>query len=499
MDRAYLPLIFFLYGLAFYSMGLAILLELGHGSDERLRHAFRPLGAFGFLHGSHEWLEMLIGLNLLPGQFSVPILWDMARLGILAFSFVSLAAFGLFLLVRKPELQRLTLVVPLLLAGAWGLGLFVLRSYFPLQPDLVHVSDTWTRYVLGIPAALLACAGLVAQQREFRKEGMAQFGRDSLWAAVAFAWYGLIGQAFTHASRLPLANIFNQDMFLEVFGFPVQLLRAAAAVVAAIFIMRVLRSFEVETQHQLANLQFARVQEAERREAQRGEMLRQVVAAQEAERQRIARELHDETGQALTALGLGLRGISASLHQDAGRASQNLRQLEGLVETALVELQHLIADLRPSHLDDLGLAAALRWYAGEVQSRVPLQVKVEVSGEERPLPGEVKTTLFRVGQEALTNVVKHAGARAACIQLVFGDQGVALQVQDDGAGFNPARLNRASRPPWGLIGMEERAALLGGTFDLATRPGQGTRIDVFIPYDYPDEENSDENAPVIGG
>jgi signal transduction histidine kinase len=499
MLQPYFPLIFFSYGLAFFSMGLAILLELGHGKDLRLRHAFRPLAVFGFLHGGHEWLEMFDGLHLLPGQFSIPIIWETVRLAILAFSFLSLAAFGMFLLSRREALhQRLSLLIPLAMVGIWGVGLFVLRAYFPLMEDLLHVADTWSRYILGVPSALLASAGLIAQQREFRQEGMAQFGRDSLWAAIAFAWYGLIGQLFTHASRLPPSNVVNQELFLEWFGFPVQLLRASAAIVAAIFIMRVLRAFEVEIQRQIAALQAARLEEAERREALRGEMLRRIVSAQEAERQRIARELHDETGQALTAIGLGLRGVATTLPPDGEKSLRNLMRLEGLVESSLVELQHLIADLRPSHLDDLGLAATLRWYAGEIQERVPLRVSVEVSGEACPLPTEVKTTLFRVVQEALTNVIKHAHAQNACVQLAFGERGVSVQVQDDGRGFVLEKLDPANRPSWGLIGMEERAALLGGQFSLDTKPGRGTRVEVYIPYPANLEDGDNEDKPVAG-
>jgi signal transduction histidine kinase len=185
------------------------------------------------------------------------------------------------------------------------------------------------------------------------------------------------------------------------------------------------------------------------------------------------------------------------------KAGQNLRQIEGLAQHSLVELQRLIADLRPSHLDDLGLAAALRWYTGEVQNRVSIQVSVEVTGEERQLPGEAKTTLFRVVQEAITNIIKHAQAECVYVRLSFGENGVNVQVEDDGVGFQPSRL-RTSRPSWGLIGMEERAALLGGKFNLTSRPGRGTRVEVFIPYNgaiEPDvkEVERDENTPFISG
>ena len=227
-------------------------------------------------------------------------------------------------------------------------------------------------------------------------------------------------------------------------------------------------------------LQEAQLHEAQRREALRGELLRQVVSAQEAERQRIARELHDATGQSLTAIGLGLRGISNTLRQDTDKAAENLRQLEGLVARSLDELQRLIADLRPSHLDDLGLPAALRWYAGEVQSRVPLNVAVEINGEPRPIDPAANTALFRVAQEALTNVMKHAEATKAAVRLSYLPSVVMLQVEDDGCGFDVRA--QAQRPAWGLLGMEERAALLGGYLAVQSQPGHGARIEMMIPY-----------------
>lgn len=498
MGFSYFSLIYFFYGLAFFSMGLAILLELAHGSDQRLRHAFRPLAAFGLLHGVHEWLEMWELQGTLPGQYTYPVLWSSIDLIILTFSFLSLAAFGVFLLAKSEQSQRFSLLAPLGMIAIWAVGMLVLRDRYPIEQDLLHVAHAWTRYVLAIPAALLACAGLIFQQREFRMAGMARFGRDSLWAAIVFLWYGLAGQAFPVESPLPPSNVVNQDLFFEVFGFPVELLRAITAILAAFFIIRVLRSFEVETRQRIANLQAARLEEAQRREALRGEMLRRIVSAQEAERQRIARELHDETGQALTAIGLGLRGVASSVQSDGSRVVNHLQHLEQLVERSLVELQRLIADLRPSHLDDLGLGAALRWYAGEIEKRIPIKVKVSAINEQKDLSTEMNTTLFRITQEALTNVIKHSGADKVDISLRYNEQGVQLEVVDDGVGFDRIALQSTSRPAWGVIGMQERASLLGGTFDINSNPGLGTRVKVFIPYSSHAEDKEDEDTPIAG-
>ena len=498
MDARYITILFFMYGLAFFSMGLAIMLEMGRSSESNLRGALGPLAAFGFIHGVHEWLEMFQFLHMLPGQEEATMPWGTLLLSLLVFSFTSLAVFGSLLIAPNERARRLSLLIPLLMITIWAFGLFILKGRYPGERVLMDVADVWTRYVLGVPSAILACAGLIVQQRTFRKAGMAQFGRDSLWAAVAFAWYGVVGQTFTRQSLLPPSTVVNEYLFLEFFGFPVQALRGAAAVVVAVFVVRSLRAFEVERQQQVAELQAERLHEAQRREALRGGLLKRVVSAQEAERQRIARELHDETGQALTALGLGLRGIGSAQKKDASKAAENLKRLREMVARALNELQRLISDLRPSHIDDLGLPAALRWYASDLQNRAPLKVRVRVTGQARPIPSPVKITLYRVAQEALTNVIKHANADKADVHLQFSDVSVTLQVDDDGSGFDIDLLRIPGRPSWGLLGMEERASLLGGSFRISSQPEEGTRVEVTIPYEQ-EKAGDNEDTHVASG
>jgi len=481
----YLVLIYFVYGLSFFSMGLAIVLEIGRGREHRLRKALMPLAVFGLLHGLYEWLEMFDLLGVLPGQNIYPLFWQIFSLVVLVISFLSLAQFGAFQLARAQDNLMRAFWIPFAMLVVWMIGLGIWWTIYP-HVAFFGIVNVWTRYTLAIPGALLSSIGLVKLQQVFRQAGMAGFGQDALWAAVALFWYALIGQVFVPASLLPPSNIINQGLFLHIFGFPIQILRAIAAVVIAVFVIRFLRSFDVETQRQIDELQQARLEEAQHREALRGDMLRRVVAAQEAERQRIARELHDETGQSLTAIGLGLRGAATAIHQDTEKANHTLRQLENLVASSLNELRHIIADLRPSHLDDLGLAATLRWYAAEVENRTGLKTRVETSGEVVPLPSEMITTLFRVAQEALSNVVRHAAASQAIIRLCYCEEGVRIEVQDDGQGFNPNSVDRSNRSPFGLIGMRERASLLGGAVEIDSEPGKGTKVMVGIPY--PDKQ-----------
>jgi signal transduction histidine kinase len=476
-----LAFIYFVYGLAFFSMGLAVWLEGGRANDPRLRRALQPLIAFGLIHGGHEWLEMFQQLNLLPTDVAAGPAWEVLRLAIVALSLLPLATFGAWLLAFTERLWRLALLTPLFLTVVWGVGSIAITVSGASNDALWPMLNVWTRYSLGIPSALLAAAGLVMQQREFRRAGMSHFGRDALWAAIAFFWYGAVGQVFVGTSALPPSNVVNQGLFLSWFGFPIQLFRAGCAVFQAVFVIRFLRAFEVESQRQIAGLQAARLEEAQRREAQRGELLQRVVAAQESERQRVARELHDATGQSLTALGLGLRSVAPLARQDVDAAERRLSQLETLTTESLDELRHIIADLRPSHLDDLGLAPALRWYAKEVEARSTLHIQVEVAGHERAIDPATRIALFRIAQEAMANAVKHSRAALVRLNLGFLPTEVQLSVEDDGCGFTPGAPIDHGRPTWGILGMRERAALLHGRFDIRSQPNAGTRIEVTIP------------------
>ncbi len=476
-------LIYFFYGLSFFSMGLLVAMEGGRSSDDRVRKALRPLVGFGLVHAAHEWIEMFMPISALSGH-SLTSTYYILQTCTLSFSFLSLAAFGGYLLAKDEVAQRISLMVPLGLETIWVFGLVSIKGNYPLN-ELFNVVQAWTRYSLAIPASILAAMGLIAQQRAFRRAGMVRFGQDAMWAAVAFAWYGILGQLFTNASALPPSNMINDTLFLRLFGFPVQLLRAILAMAASLFVTRFLRAFQVETDQKIAHLQAERLKESQQREAMRGELFRRVVAAQEAERQRIARDLHDETGQALTAIGLGLRGLESRMSRDPEQAGTTLHELQTLTADSLQELQRLMADLRPSHLDDLGLSAALRWYAGKIEERYPLRINVEIGGEERALDDAAKIAVFRIVQEALNNVLKHSEAKHAEIDVEFTETGLRASVRDDGCGFDMNRIRviqSSSRPSLGLAGMQERAALLGGTVAVQSRPGQGTLVEAFVPY-----------------
>ena len=661
--------VFFFYGLAFFSMGLAVALESGRTSELRFARAMWLLSAFGLIHGSHEWFEMSLKISGQPPSTPIEVL----RLAMLAASFLCLAGFGVWLLRPEYRPVRDVLVWTGLLLLIFLLGTVAIRLLLaPSLHEWLRATDAWCRYSLGIPGAALAAWALIVQRRPFLEQGLPRFSRDVTGAALALAWYGVVGQAFVSRSVLFPSTIINSDLFLRIFGVPVQLFRAIMATIVAVSMIRALRIFELETRRRLEaareaerrsreeteqlyrELQYAardlsvlfetsrimvstldlstlldeaitrivrilepiqagtillydasgtlsvftshgydepaaearlrrcrlvgtRVaqthkavlssesgqfrevtlanalapavghpsaglvqgeladvvgmplvsksgiigslvleqhreatrfttsdipfiealarqlgvaienvrlyEERQRREALRGQLLRRAISAQEEERQRIARELHDETGQALTALAVGLGGVEETLDRNPALARQHVAQLKELSMRSLNELRQLVADLRPSLLDDLGLVPALRSYAKHYQENLPTEVSVEVSGDRRRLPPDIETVLFRIAQEALSNIARHARADHAVIRLEYGPSEASLTAQDDGRGFDPDQVlgPQAMRRAWGLVGIQERVMLAGGRFDLKSQPGAGTTLTVHIP------------------
>jgi signal transduction histidine kinase len=204
--------------------------------------------------------------------------------------------------------------------------------------------------------------------------------------------------------------------------------------------------------------------------------VRRVIEAQEQERTRLARELHDETGQALTSILLGLKSIRAA--KDEAAAEQAEAQLRELVVSALQDVRSLAVELRPSTLDDFGLVPALERLGATLEDQSGVRVAVEAGLQDRRLPPEVETALYRFVQEGLTNVVKHAEAGGVSVVIASRDGGVSAVVEDDGRGFAPDDV----RPDaLGLVGMRERLALLGGTLAVESKPGRGTALIAYVP------------------
>src|SRR5579863_1594891 len=206
-----------------------------------------------------------------------------------------------------------------------------------------------------------------------------------------------------------------------------------------------------------------------------------VLSAQEEERRRISRELHDATGQALLALKLRLQMLSRRIPLEMTQEREELQEADQITTQAMEEIRGLVADLRPPKLDDLGLAPTLRGVVKDFANKFGVNVKIKQLKLLRRLPSDMEVTLYRIFQEALTNVAKHAKAKNVYITLERLNSIVRAVIMDDGVGFDPTRALEERRNVFGLVGIQERTSLLGGRCTVESNKGWGTKLVIELP------------------
>jgi signal transduction histidine kinase len=278
----------------------------------------------------------------------------------------------------------------------------------------------------------------------------------------------------------PLHLIVSVGAVHDEAGRPAGVMLAAVDITARVLAEAALRESQEQFRRSIEEA-------AERAERARQELRRELAAAEEGERRRLSRELHDHLGQELTALRLGLddarRLIARQVPPDAPVFGR-LAQLEALAASMSAEVRTMSLELRPPELDDVGLDHALRTYAAEWSDRYRIPAEVTVPGSTRlVVPPEQGTTLYRIAQEALTNVARHARARHVSVILERTDGEARLIVEDDGRGFDATEVAARAQTErrLGLGGMRERAALVGGSLQIESTPGGGTTVFARLP------------------
>lgn len=486
-------LIFFIYGLAFFSMGVALSLESLRTPRLAERRVLRPLAVFGLLHGMHEWIEILLMQGTWLGvPFPEYIEW--LRFAMLGISFIPLIYFGLLMLV-DPE--RGNWLPVLILIGMLVAYLVALLAVIQQRPDLGYKpADTLARYFLAVTGGILAGLGLNKRARQVQAEGRTVIARRFRWAALGFALYG-ITQVFVGPIDMFPANIVNGAVFVDLMGFPIQLIRAGMAILITVNLIQAIQVVDREREEQLLSAQKERLaaleqvrQDLEEREVLRRELLRHTVIAQEDERGRIARELHDETAQFLTALSLNLATLKNLVPKEP-KIQELIEDLQSQTREMSQGIYRLVHDLRPAQLDDLGLVPALQYLAEEENKRAGLQVTLQVSGARQRLDPLVETVLFRVAQEGLTNVIRHAQCDQASLELDFSPQRVVLKVSDKGIGIREMPASGLPRG-WGLEGMRERVESVEGDLQISSPVSGGTVVEVQVPLQVAPETELEE-------
>ncbi len=478
-------LVFFIYGLAFFSMGLVMLMEAGRSPLIVETKALYWLSIFGFVHGIHEWLEVAVDR---AEWFSIhfPIQVELLRIGLLAISFSPLIIFGLRVLLPQHRFTRRELTLGWIALGVYVFGMVIITIYTrTVHTDWALHTDALIRYTLAVPGALLTGQALNQQGRAALLADHPRLQRYLRWTGFSFILYG-VTQIFVPAADFFPASLVNSLAFDQVVGLPIQVFRAALAVAATVSLLRASQEAELIRQRQYESVQLARLEALEQiqnelreRENLRRELLRHTVVAQEEERARIARELHDDTAQILTAFSLNLATLQDQL-PDEQYFGEILVRLQSLSRQMSHGIYRMVHDLRPAQLDDLGLVAALNYLADEEPKRTGVGVNFSTTGSRQRLAPLVEIVLFRVAQEALANVARHAQVKQAAVELIFKPEEVVLTVTDHGIGFD-TRIELVPPRGWGLAGMRERAESLEGRLIIESAPGNGTVVKVVLP------------------
>lgn len=476
---SWLFLVYFIYGLSFFSMGLVMLLESWRVDPAMpQRNIIRPMAVFGLLHGLHEWFEIFI-LQVEIFEKATPAYLTWIRLGLLAASFISLWFYSLaaFRFARDH-------ITPFTVFGLITLPIFALLSSADVfwawsigNIPFYRLAGSLVRYGLGVTGAAIATLGMRSAAQKARADQRQPLDRYLNFAAFGFALYS-ITQLFVPAMNSYLAAWLNADLFFAWTGIPIQVIRTLTAILITLGLFNATRFLESERQQILATVQKEKLEALEQKEILRRDLLRHTVRAQEDERTRIARELHDEMAQILTAFSLNL----ATLHSLGGKKSTMLpviNRLQDLGRQMSQGMNRMVQDLRPAMLDDLGLVPALQYMVENDLRRVGMKTVFDVHGTPYRLDPLTETVLFRITQESLTNITRHAGASIARLELAFSPGNVEITISDDGIGFVP---DEKFLPPrgWGLAGMRERAESVGGLLNIASAPGKGTTITIQI-------------------
>lgn len=233
----------------------------------------------------------------------------------------------------------------------------------------------------------------------------------------------------------------------------------------------------------LANGLQSLLMQLEERNRQLQALSGRAIHAQEEERKRIARSLHDETGQALSTMIINLERLQNNLPEDSQNLMLSITAMRDLATKTLEELRKTIYGLRPTVLDDLGLVPAIRWYARTNLEEAGIRVNVSAPEDFPALSPELTTTLFRIAQEAVNNIIKHSDAQSAIISLTEKENNICFFIEDDGHGFNVTQASEEAYTlqHWGLVGIRERAELMGGKIDISSQDDRGTQLEVTMP------------------
>lgn len=456
-------LVTFVYGEAFFVLGLAIALQSRKHSQLVLARRLWLLASFGFIHGVYEWGAVFIPIQQTYLPASAISILKVLQLVIEAASFLALLQFGVELIAFGYKRLRWLSTVPALVFLGWALVIFIAETQIHVTlDDVLVLGDILARYSMGVTGTLAAAWGLWWQAEQVREMDLPRIANYFRVAAYAFIAYAVTTAIVPQADFFP-ASVLNYTSVLNTIGVPVPVFRAILGAAMAYLIIRGSEIFDIETDRLLEEVAQAR--------------------AVTVDRERIGRELHDSIIQSLYAAGLMLEDASLTIDEDTAQAKERIREVISALNRAIRDIRRYILDLRGEislgNLSD-GLNELVRTFRIDTLIDAALQVKGDI---RTALTREEASHVLTIAREALTNVSKHAQATRVDLTLDYRSDEIELDIADNGVGMTKGGNGRGAGAGehQGLRNMQERARIIGATLTVESEPGKGTCVRLLIP------------------
>lgn len=460
--------LYFLYGLSFYTMGVAIAFQYRNYSSFRMAYSLSMLAAFALLHGISEWGIVFIPVGV-PNFGDFP-LWKLIAVQRLlqAVSYFFLFCFGVKLVSDFYNKKFFWwAILPTVMFFGWftEFARFITMVGKDGLIDWLLQSESWSRYLLALPAGMFTAYGLVLQVPEFKDFNNKTVTRNLWVASIAFWLFGLFSGLVVPQNIGGLSHYINISTFKSLTGFPIELFRTATALVATWSITSLLAIFDLEKQRQVM-------------ESRRSEAIYR-------ERERIARDLHDDVTQSIFAVGLDLQTTVNIIGSDDQKASDRIKTSVDHLNKVIHALRSYIKGLEAKG-NDQDLKTVLVTMVKEIQekSNPIISVNIELSMEIQPVTDaeDWLQQLRQMVREALNNAIRHSKAENIYVYVWIEGKKLMVSVKDDGLGMPAADLfYKDNRQHLGMKNMRRRAHLIGGEMQILSEPGAGTNIIFSVP------------------
>jgi len=455
-------ILYFVYGLVFFTTGLVTALQWRRQSNLELARPLPWLAAFGIAHGLNEWGYIFVPLQALYLDDIVVRLMIITHLLLLAASFFFLFQFGVELLVPLLPGHNWLRALPSAMLLLWGVAVFLRGAIAQESLNvLVAIGDSWSRYLLAFPGAILSSFGLFRQAQYMRLMELRRIATYLTGAAIAFLIYALVGGLIVPTAPVFPANLLNYSLLAATIQIPAPVFRSLCGLAMAFFVTRSLEVFEVETDRRIALMERA-----------------QILAA---DRERIGRELHDGIVQNIYAAGLGLEEAHHLTAEDPVGAQKQIRTVMDALNITIQDIRRYIFDLQLAE-QNRALEAILETLVSELRVETLLDVRLEVMGKRCCwLDSQQVAHVTQIAREALSNVVQHASATRVTVSLSYLGYATQLAVVDNGKGVALNAIHNNTHQGQGITNMRNRALLLGGELVIDSQPGQGFRLQLTLP------------------